>query len=156
VPRRLVRVPGQHYLAGRHARHRDERHAAGVMAVAAAAGHCIDAAFQFAANHHNPIEALTTMAAWDGDQLTIYDSCRGIKAVQLTVAALLGLSLSQVRVVTRYVGGAFGCKAMVWPHVTLTALAAQHVRRPAGPAAAGVRAAATRSRCWPPPPGRVR
>jgi xanthine dehydrogenase YagR molybdenum-binding subunit len=96
----------------------------------AAAGHSIDAAFQFAANHHNPIEALTTMAAWDGDQLTIYDSCQGIKAVQLTVAALLGLSLSQVRVVTRYVGGAFGCKAMVWPHVTLTALAAQHVRRP--------------------------
>jgi xanthine dehydrogenase YagR molybdenum-binding subunit len=90
----------------------------------------IDAAFQFAANHHNPIEALTTMAAWDGDQLTIYDSCQGIKAVQLTVAALLGLSLSKVRVVTRYVGGAFGCKAMVWPHVTLTALAAQHVRRP--------------------------
>lgn len=31
---------------------------------------------------------------------------------------------------TRYVGGAFGSKAMVWPHVTLTALAAQYVRRP--------------------------
>jgi xanthine dehydrogenase YagR molybdenum-binding subunit len=90
----------------------------------------VDATFRFAANHHNPIEALTTMAAWDGDQLTLYDSCQGIKAVQMTVAALLGLSLSKVRVLTRYVGGAFGCKAMVWPHVTLTALAAQHVRRP--------------------------
>jgi xanthine dehydrogenase YagR molybdenum-binding subunit len=96
----------------------------------AAADHRIEAVFQFAANHHNPIEALTTMATWDGDQLTIYDSCQGIKAVQLTVAALLGLSLSRVRVLTHYVGGAFGCKAMVWPHVTLTALAAQHVRRP--------------------------
>lgn len=90
----------------------------------------IDASFRFAANHHNPIEALTTTAAWDGDQLTLYDSCQGIKAVQVTVAALLGLSLSKVRVLTQYVGGAFGCKAMVWPHVTLTALAAQHVRRP--------------------------
>jgi xanthine dehydrogenase YagR molybdenum-binding subunit len=96
----------------------------------AAADLRIDASFRFAANHHNPIEALTTMAAWDGDQLTLYDSCQGIKAVQVTVAALLGLSLSKVRVLTRYVGGAFGCKAMVWPHVTLTALAAQHVRRP--------------------------
>ena len=84
----------------------------------------------FAANHHNPIEALTTTAVWDGDQLTLYDSCQGIKAVQLTVAALLGMSPSRIRVLTRYVGGAFGCKAMVWPHVTLTALAAQHVRRP--------------------------
>jgi xanthine dehydrogenase YagR molybdenum-binding subunit len=96
----------------------------------AAADLRIDAPFRFAANHHNPIETLTTMAAWDGDQLTLYDSCQGIKAVQLTVAALLGLSPSKVRVLTRYVGGAFGCKAMVWPHVTLTALAAQHVRRP--------------------------
>jgi xanthine dehydrogenase YagR molybdenum-binding subunit len=96
----------------------------------AAADLRIDAPFRFAANHHNPIETLTTMAAWDGDQLTLYDSCQGIKAVQLTVAALLGLSPSKIRVLTRYVGGAFGCKAMVWPHVTLTALAAQHVRRP--------------------------
>ena len=96
----------------------------------AAADLRVDASFRFAANHHNPIEALTTMAAWDGDQLTLYDSCQGIKAVQVTVAALLGLSVSKVRVLTRYVGGAFGSKAMVWPHVTLTALAAQHVRRP--------------------------
>jgi xanthine dehydrogenase YagR molybdenum-binding subunit len=96
----------------------------------AAADLCIDAPFRFAANHHNPIEALTTTAVWDGDQLTLYDSCQGIKAVQLTVAALLGLSPSKIRVLTRYVGGAFGAKAMVWPHVTLTALAAQYVRRP--------------------------
>jgi xanthine dehydrogenase YagR molybdenum-binding subunit len=96
----------------------------------AAADLHIDASFRFAANHHNPIEALTTTAAWDGDQLTLYDSCQGIKAVQLTVAAQLGLSPSKIRVLTRYVGGAFGAKAMVWPHVTLTALAARHVRRP--------------------------
>jgi xanthine dehydrogenase YagR molybdenum-binding subunit len=105
-------------------------HRGNVEAGLAAADLHIDASFGFAANHHNPIEALTTMAAWDGDQLTLYDSCQGIKAVQLTVAALLGLSPSKVRVLTRFVGGAFGAKAMVWPHVTLTALAAQHVRRP--------------------------
>jgi xanthine dehydrogenase YagR molybdenum-binding subunit len=47
----------------------------------AAADLRIDASFRFAANHHNPIEALTTTAVWDGDQLTLYDSCQGIKAV---------------------------------------------------------------------------
>jgi xanthine dehydrogenase YagR molybdenum-binding subunit len=96
----------------------------------AAADVNVDETFMFAANHHNPIEMLTTTATWDGDQLTLYDSCQGIKAVQLTVAALLGMSLSKVRVLTQFVGGAFGCKAMVWPHVTLAALAAQYVRRP--------------------------
>ena len=105
-------------------------HRGNVEAGLAAADLRIDAPFRFAANHHNPIEPLTTTAVWDGDQLTLYDSCQGIKAVQLTVAALLGLSPSKIRVLTRYVGGAFGCKAMVWPHVTLTALAARHVRRP--------------------------
>ncbi len=90
----------------------------------------VEASFRFAANHHNALEPLTTAAAWDGDQLTLYDSCQGVKAVQLTVAALLGMSPSKIRVLTRFVGGAFGSKAMVWPHVTLTALAAQHVRRP--------------------------
>jgi xanthine dehydrogenase YagR molybdenum-binding subunit len=96
----------------------------------AAANARVGAEFTFAANHHNALEVLTTMAVWDGDQLTLYDSCQGIKAVQLTVAALLGMSPSKIRVLTRYIGGAFGSKAMVWPHVTLTALAARHVRRP--------------------------
>jgi len=96
----------------------------------AAAGVRVEAAFRFAANHHNALEMLTTTAQWDGDQLTLHDSCQGIKAVQLTVAALLGLSPSKVRVLTHFIGGAFGSKAMVWPHVTLAALAAQYVRRP--------------------------
>jgi xanthine dehydrogenase YagR molybdenum-binding subunit len=96
----------------------------------AAAEAGVDAAFRFAANHHNALEMLTTTAAWDGEQLTLYDSCQGIKAVQLTVAALLGLSPSRVRVLTHFTGGSFGSKAMVWPHVTLAAMAAQYVRRP--------------------------
>jgi xanthine dehydrogenase YagR molybdenum-binding subunit len=50
--------------------------------------------------------------------------------VQLTVAALLGLSPSKIRVLTSYVGGAFGSKARVWPHVTLAAVAARHAQRP--------------------------
>ena len=54
----------------------------------------------------------------------------GIRASQLTVAHLLGIPLSDVRVVAHFVGGGFGCKAMIWPHVTLAAMAARHVGRP--------------------------
>ena len=106
------------------------RHAANAGAGLAAADVLLDAEFRFAANHHNALEPLTTTAVWEGDELTLYDSCQGIKAVQLTVAALLGMSPSKVRVLTSFVGGAFGSKAMVWPHVTLTAIAARHVGRP--------------------------
>jgi xanthine dehydrogenase YagR molybdenum-binding subunit len=90
----------------------------------------LEATYHFAANHHNPIEPSTTTAVWDGDQLTLYDSTMGITATRLTVAALLGISPTRVRVITRFVGGAFGSKAMVWPHVTLAAMAARQVGRP--------------------------
>ncbi len=86
--------------------------------------------YRFAANHHNPIEPSATTAVWDGDRLTLYDSTQGITATQLTVAALLGLSPSKVGVITHFIGGGFGCKAMIWPHVTLAALAARHIGRP--------------------------
>jgi xanthine dehydrogenase YagR molybdenum-binding subunit len=90
----------------------------------------IDARYRMAANHHNPIEPPTTTAVWDEDRLTLYDSTMGVRATQLTVAHILGIPLSKIRVVTHFVGGSFGMKAMVWPHVTLAAMAARHVRRP--------------------------
>ena len=90
----------------------------------------VEAEYRMPANHHNPIEAPTTTAAWDRDRLTLYDSTMGVRATQLTVAHLLGIPLSKVRVITHFVGGSFGMKAMVWPHVTLAAMAARHVGRP--------------------------
>jgi xanthine dehydrogenase YagR molybdenum-binding subunit len=90
----------------------------------------VEQTYRFAANHHNPIEPSATTAVWDADRLTLYDSTQGITATRLTVAALLGLSPTKVRVITHFVGGAFGSKAMVWPHVTLAALAARQVARP--------------------------
>lgn len=80
--------------------------------------------------HHNPLEPSATIAVWDGDQLTLYDSTQGVTATRLTVAELLGLELDRVRVITQFVGGGFGSKAMVWSHPWLAALAARHVGRP--------------------------
>lgn len=96
----------------------------------AAAAHHLDATYHFAANHHHPIEPSATTAVWDGDRLTLYDATQGIVASQNTVAALLGIPPSKVRVRASFVGGGFGCKAMIWPHVTLAAMAARWVRRP--------------------------
>jgi xanthine dehydrogenase YagR molybdenum-binding subunit len=101
----------------------------------------VDVAHRFAANHHNPLEPSATTAVWDGDRLTLYDSTMGIRASQLTVAHLLGLPVSDVRVITHFVGGGFGAKAMVWPHVTLAAMAARYVGRP-------VRLALTRAQTY--------
>lgn len=90
----------------------------------------IDATFTYAANHHNPIEPPATTASWDGGDLTLWDATQGITATQQTVAALLGLPTSRIRVIGHYTGGSFGGKAMVWHHPALAATAARQVGRP--------------------------
>ncbi|GGO47124.1 acylaldehyde oxidase [Streptomyces daqingensis] len=90
----------------------------------------VEGTYRFAANHHNPLETSGTTAVWDGDELLLHDGTQGVTATQLTVAALLGVPLSKVRVVSPYVGGSFGCKAMVWHHPALAAMAARAVGRP--------------------------
>jgi xanthine dehydrogenase YagR molybdenum-binding subunit len=86
---------------------------------------------------HNPIEMSGTIAAWDGDKLTLWDATQFVKGVQSVIARAWGLPPENVRVIDPFVGGAFGCKGAVWPHVTATTIAAKaagvpvkfHVRR---------------------------
>jgi xanthine dehydrogenase YagR molybdenum-binding subunit len=90
----------------------------------------VDRTYYLAANHHNPIEPSNTIAYWERGKLVLHDATQGPIATQLTVAQLLGLPPSNVRVLTEFVGGSFGSKAMIWDHPTLAALAARHVGRP--------------------------
>ncbi|MDB5802734.1 MAG: acylaldehyde oxidase [Betaproteobacteria bacterium] len=79
---------------------------------------------------HNAMEPHATLAVWQGDQLTIYDSTQGIAGARKTMAKTLGLDPSQVRVISPFVGGGFGSKGSVWSHVVLAAMAARTLRRP--------------------------
>ncbi|MEG8178894.1 xanthine dehydrogenase family protein molybdopterin-binding subunit [Nocardia terpenica] len=99
-------------------------------AAAAGAAHSVDVTYHFAANHHNPIECSATAAFWEGDTVTVYDATQGVTATQATIAAYLGISMARVRVVANYVGGGFGGKAMMWPHVTLAPMIARELGRP--------------------------
>lgn len=91
----------------------------------------LDRTYRYNANHQNPIETSTTTAAWDeSGRLTIYDGTQGPKATQMTLSQLLGLPPTDIRVISNFVGGSFGSKAMVWPHVALAAFAARQVHRP--------------------------
>ncbi|MFL6584916.1 MAG: xanthine dehydrogenase family protein molybdopterin-binding subunit, partial [Chthoniobacterales bacterium] len=87
---------------------------------------------------HNPIEMSGTIAAWDGDdKLTLWDATQFVKGCQSIVARAWNLPTENVRVICPFVGGAFGCKGAVWPHVLAATMAAKaagvpvkfHVRR---------------------------
>ncbi|MBC6989951.1 xanthine dehydrogenase family protein molybdopterin-binding subunit [Hymenobacter sp. BT491] len=91
----------------------------------------LTATYTHATNHHNPMEPGATIVHWEAaDRLTLYDAAQGVSWQQRAVAAFLGLPTDQVRVITKYLGGGFGCKGPIWPHTVLTALTAKAVGRP--------------------------
>ena len=80
--------------------------------------------------HHNPMEPHATLASWQGERLSLYDSTQYVAGVRRSMAQTFGLSLAQVRVRCAYVGGAFGGKGSAWSHVALAAMAARQAGRP--------------------------
>ena len=80
---------------------------------------------------HNPIELHVTIAQWEGeDKLTVYDKSQGPKGTQFLLAQNFGLEEKNVRVITKFVGGAFGASLRSWPHVPAACIAAKMVNRP--------------------------
>src|SRR5204863_9022316 len=80
--------------------------------------------------YHNAMELHATVAAWDGEKLTLYDKTQWVDNVQRQVAAAFGIDKDDVRVVSPFVGGAFGSALRAWVHVFVAALAGKPVRRP--------------------------
>jgi xanthine dehydrogenase YagR molybdenum-binding subunit len=91
----------------------------------------IEAEYTIPIETHNPMELHATIALWDGDdKLTVYDKSQGPKGVQSNLAKNFGLDEKNVRVVTEYVGGAFGSALRSWPHVVAACIAAKKIKRP--------------------------
>ncbi|MEU9954821.1 xanthine dehydrogenase family protein molybdopterin-binding subunit [Streptomyces sp. NPDC050982] len=81
-------------------------------------------------NHHNAMELHATVAEWDGDRLTLWDKTQWVQSPRDELAANFGIPAENIRVISPFVGGAFGNAARAWPHITIAALAAREVGRP--------------------------
>lgn len=79
---------------------------------------------------HNAMEAHGSVAAWNGDKLTLYTSTQGMFAVRSEVAGKLGIEEDKVRVMTEHMGGGFGAKQIAWKPDVIAALLARQTRRP--------------------------
>jgi xanthine dehydrogenase YagR molybdenum-binding subunit len=89
-----------------------------------------DGVYTTPAENHNPMEPHATVAAWQGDRLTVYDSTQGVFGCRKTLAQRFGMPVENVHVISPFVGGGFGCKGSVWSHVVLAAMAARQLGRP--------------------------
>jgi xanthine dehydrogenase YagR molybdenum-binding subunit len=80
--------------------------------------------------HHNPIELYASTVIWDGGgKLTVYDKTQGVQNVQRYVCSVFGMKPEDVRVMSPFVGGAFGSGLRPQFQVVLAVLAAQALQR---------------------------
>ncbi|PAP94876.1 xanthine dehydrogenase family protein molybdopterin-binding subunit [Mesorhizobium wenxiniae] len=90
----------------------------------------VDENYDIARENHNPMEPHATVAAWNGDRLTLWSKSQFLVNEQAEIAAVFGLPIENVEVICPFIGGAFGTSLRTWPHVTLAAIAARQVQRP--------------------------
>jgi xanthine dehydrogenase YagR molybdenum-binding subunit len=90
----------------------------------------IDQTYTTPIETHNPIELHASVAVWEGDHLTMYETTQGVVNHRVVMAQTLGVPLENVRVVTRFLGSGFGGKLFPWPHCAMSAVAARRLGRP--------------------------
>jgi xanthine dehydrogenase YagR molybdenum-binding subunit len=90
----------------------------------------IDARYSTPTQHHNAMELFTTTCAWDGGKLTVYQPTQFMWGSKMALAQQLSLEPADIRVVSRFVGGAFGSKGADTARTAWIAIAARRLGRP--------------------------
>ncbi len=90
----------------------------------------IEGTFRTQTALHNCMETHGSVALWEGDALTIWDSTQHIFGVRDVVAQALGLPKHKIRVIKQYMGGGFGSKNSAGKYTVMAALAAKMTGRP--------------------------
>ncbi|HEX7889296.1 MAG TPA: aldehyde oxidoreductase molybdenum-binding subunit PaoC [Ramlibacter sp.] len=90
----------------------------------------VDATYTTPDQTHAMMEPHATLAAWKGDQLTIWTSTQMVDWNKGEIALTLGIPKEKVRVISPFVGGGFGVKLFLRADALLAALGARAARRP--------------------------
>jgi xanthine dehydrogenase YagR molybdenum-binding subunit len=90
----------------------------------------LDATYHTPDQSHAMMEPHATLAAWDGDHLTVWTSNQMIDWGRTDLARTLGIPKDNVRLVSPYIGGGFGGKLFLRSDALLAALAARAAKRP--------------------------
>src|SRR5712672_3262667 len=101
---------------------------AGKAYAAAAVRH--EAEYFIPTEHHNPMELFASTVMWDGaGKLTVYDKTQGVQNVQRYLCGVFGKKPEDLRVLSAFVGGAFGSGLRPQYQVVLATLGALALER---------------------------
>lgn len=96
----------------------------------AAATAKVNAVYTIPVETHNPIELHASVAVYDGQKYTLYETSQAVVNHRDVMAAMLGVPPEQVQVITRFLGSGFGGKLWPWPHGVLAAACARNLKQP--------------------------
>lgn len=95
-----------------------------------AAAQTVNMTFTTPFQHHNPMEMFSATAEWRGDRLTLWMPSQSVRTLRAGIAGAYGLPETSIRVISPFVGGAFGSKAGITPYAMLTIAAAKALGAP--------------------------
>ena len=87
--------------------------------------------YQTAVNNHHPMEPHAVVCWWEDGKAVVHTSTQAIFGTRAVVAHAFRMPASDIRVVSRFLGGGFGCKGQLWwPWMLWAMLASRKTGRP--------------------------
>jgi xanthine dehydrogenase YagR molybdenum-binding subunit len=90
----------------------------------------LDATYSTANESHSMMEPHASVAAWEGDRLTLWTSNQMIGWSVDEMSKTLGIPKEKIHVMSPFIGGGFGAKLFLRADAVLAALGARAARRP--------------------------
>ena len=70
--------------------------------------------YDTAVNNHHPMEPHAVVCWWDGGKAIVHTSTQAIFRTRAMIAHAFQMPVSDIRVISRFLGGGFGCKGQLW------------------------------------------
>ncbi len=90
----------------------------------------VDATYTTPDHAHAMMEPYASIAAWEGDRLTLWTANQMVDWAARDMAKILGMPRESVRIIAHHIGGGFGGKLWVRADAVLAAVAARQLGRP--------------------------
>ncbi len=91
----------------------------------------IEAEYTMPIEVHLPMEIHGITVVWDGeDKVTLYEKTQSLSGTQRNIVRTFGLKEENVRIITQFIGGAFGSAFNTWPHSMAALIAGRKVGKP--------------------------
>lgn len=80
--------------------------------------------------HQHPMELHAAISSWENGKITMYANQQILDQATTAIADTFMIPKENVRIITPYLGGGFGAKLRVLPHVIMATMASKMIGRP--------------------------